>query len=192
MRDNDLDSIKKKLSKKLKKDRYNHVVAVSYIAAALAMRYGYNIKKAEAAGLVHDCAKAYKTKKFIPMAEKFGIEYNEIERRNPQLLHAKLGAYFAKKDFEITDPEILDSIIYHTTGRPNMTLLDKIVFVADYIEPGRYKQKRLQEIREMAFNDLDESIRMILSDTLEHLQSKKYAINPITEETYNFYVGEKH
>ena len=90
------------------------------------------------------------------------------------------------------EDEILNAIIYHTTGRPNMTLLEKIVFVADYIEPGRYKQNRLQEIREMAFNDLDESIRMILSDTLEHLKSKKYAINPITEETYNYYVGEKH
>jgi len=182
-----MTEIKSILSKGLKEERFYHSLSVSAVAASLAMRYGGDIKKAELAGLIHDCAKAYPVDEYIKMAHDFGIKLEKVEEDNPQLIHAKLGAYYAKKDFFVDDPEILNSIIYHTTGRPGMTLLEKIIYVADYIEPGRYKPKRLEEVRRMAFEDLDKCLNMILSDTVEHLYEKKYVINPLTLDTYHYY-----
>ena len=186
-----ISEIKSILSKGLKEERFYHSLAVSAVAASLAMRYGADVKKAELAGLIHDCAKAYPVDQFIRMADEFGIEIETVERENPQLIHAKLGAYYAKKDFGVEDTEILNSIIYHTTGRPGMTILEKIIYIADYIEPGRYKAKRLDEVRKAAFEDLDKCLDMILSDTVEHLYEKKYVINPVTLESYKFYSKEK-
>lgn len=182
-----ITEIKSILSKGLKEERFYHSLAVSAVAASLAMRYGADVKKAELAGLIHDCAKAYPVDQYIKMADDYGISLEPVERDNPQLIHAKLGAYYAKKDFSVDDTEILNSIIYHTTGRPNMTLFEKIIYIADYIEPGRYKAKRLDDVRRTAFKDLDECLDMILSDTVEHLYEKKYVINPLTLETHKFY-----
>ena len=186
-----ITDIKSILSKSLKEERFYHSLSVNAVAASLAMRYGADVKKAELAGLIHDCAKAYPSDCFIQMADDFGIELLEVERDNPQLIHAKLGAYYAKKDFGVYDDEILNAIIYHTTGRPNMCLLEKIIYIADYIEPARYKAKRLDEVRTAAFEDLDKCLDMILSDTVEHLIEKKYVINPITLETYKYYSKSK-
>ncbi|MBO4679208.1 MAG: bis(5'-nucleosyl)-tetraphosphatase (symmetrical) YqeK, partial [Lachnospiraceae bacterium] len=138
-----ITEIKSILSKGLKEERFYHSLAVSAVAASLAMRYDADIKKAELAGLIHDCAKAYPVDQYIRMADEYGIAIEPVERDNPQLIHAKLGAYYAKKNFSVDDTEILNSIKYHTTGRPNMTLMEKIIYIADYIEPGRYKAKRL-------------------------------------------------
>ena len=187
MNDLSITDIKSILSKSLKEERFYHSLSVSAVAASLAMRYGGDIRKAELAGLIHDCAKAYPTDQFIKMADDFGIELLNVERDNPQLIHAKLGAYYAKKDFFVYDDEILNAIIYHTTGRPNMSLLEKIIYIADYIEPARYKAKRLDEVRVAAFENLDKCLDMILSDTVEHLIEKNYVINPITLETYKYY-----
>ena len=182
-----ITEIKSFLSKGLKEERFYHSLSVSAVAASLAMRYGADIQKAELAGLIHDCAKAYPVDQYVKMAQDFGISLEQVEIDNPQLIHAKLGAYYAKKDFFVEDEDILNSIIYHTTGRPGMTLLEKIIYIADYIEPARYKAKRLEDVRRMAFKDPDECLNMILSDTVEHLYEKKYVINPLTLETFKYY-----
>ena len=169
-----ISEIKSILSKGLKEERFYHSLAVSAVAASLAMRYGADVKKAELAGLIHDCAKAYPVDQFIRMADEFGIEIETVERENPQLIHAKLGAYYAKKDFGVEDPEILNSIIYHTTGRPGMTILEKIIYIADYIEPGRYKAKRLDEVRKAAFEDLDNYCQSIIYN---YKILKKFIVN---------------
>ena len=185
------DEITNKLKKSLKKDRFKHTIGVAYTAASLAMRYGEDIDRAFTAGLLHDCAKAYSSDEYVKMAKKYGISVNEFEMQSPGLLHAKLGAYFAKEKYQVTDKEILSSIVCHTTGKPNMSMLEKIIFTADYIEPGRFKAPRLDEIRKICFENIDDGIRMILSDTVEHLKESKSVIDTMTIDTYNFYTHQE-
>lgn len=182
-----IDKMKKRVQNHLDKERYEHTLGVMYTSAALAMRYGADLEKALVAGLLHDCAKCLPSIKKIKLCEKYNIEISESERRNPGLLHAKLGAYIAKSKYEIEDQEIIDAIAYHTTGRPNMTLLDKIVYIADYLEPNRCEAPNLSEVRALAFVDLEECLYVILRDSLAYLQTKSEVIDPMTENTYLYY-----
>ena len=119
--------------------------------------------------------------------EKHHIQMTEVERRNPFLLHAKLGAFLAKEQYDVKDPEIISAILNHTTGKPAMSLLDKIVYVADYIEPRRNKAPNLTEVRKLAFLDLDEALYKILSDTLEYLDEGSGEIDQMTMKAYEYY-----
>ena len=166
MRKYDIGLYKKTLQKKLDSDRYEHTIGVAYTAASLAMRYKYDINKALIAGLLHDNAKCIPYEKKLQMCDKYNIHLSDVERENPALLHAKLGAFMAMHKYKINDKEIISAILYHTTGRPDMLLLEKIIYVADYIEPMRYKARRLDEIRELAFKDIDAALLTILEDTL--------------------------
>ena len=141
-----IKDLKKELKKEMDDSRFEHTLGVMYTCAALAMRYEYDLEKAMLAGLLHDCAKCMPNAKKLKMAEKHRLEISDLERKNPFMLHAKLGAFLAKKKYDVEDEEILDAIRWHTTGRPEMTLLDKIVYVADYIEPKRDKAPNLSEI----------------------------------------------
>lgn len=177
------------MSKSLEQDRFYHSIGVSDTAACLAVKYDYDINKARIAGLIHDYAKRDSVETYIDYCIANNINITLAERANPQLLHAKIGAYLAENELKINDSDILSAITYHTTGRPNMSLLDKIIYIADYIEPGRYKQPNLLTIRKEAFENLDKCMYMILDDTVKHLKSKNYAIDTITEDTYNYYKG---
>lgn len=183
----DLEKMDRKLKKYIDEGRYIHTQGVMYTCACLAMVHGEDILVAQVAGLLHDCAKCIPNEKKIKMCIKHDIEMTEIEAANPYLLHSKLGAYVASKKYHVTDSGILSAIRYHTTGRADMTLLEKLVFVADYIEPNRYKAKNLAEIRKMAFSDLDEAVYMILRDTLNYLKSNPKTIDTTTNDAYEFY-----
>jgi len=178
-----------KLKGKLSDKRFVHSIGVEYTAACLAMTYKADLQKARIAGLLHDCAKCLTTEEKLKKAEKFGLNINKSERQDPELLHGKLGAYFAKTKYGVTDKEILDAITYHTTGRPEMTLMDKIIFVADYIEPNRKIIKELPEIRQEAFTDIDKAIVHILKNTLDFLREKTDIIDEMTEKTYIYYLN---
>ena len=162
-----------------------------YTAAALAMAYHYDIKKAMTAGLLHDCAKSMPHEKKIELCRKHHIEVTDIEQENPFLLHAKAGALIAKKKYDISDEEILHAIAVHTTGEPAMGTLDMILFIADYIEPGRDKAQNLSKIREMAFQNLEHAVEQILYDTLNYLNGKSGRIDPKTAETYEYYKNRR-
>ena len=179
--------IKKKIKKTLDKYRYQHTLGVAYTASALAMRYGINIDDAFTAGLLHDCAKCIPNDEKFRLCEKYEIELSETEKRNPALIHAKLGAYIANKKYGIKDDDILASIRTHTTGEPGMSLMQKIIFTADYIEPGRDQAPDLPLIRQLAFTEIDRAVEKILHDTLNYLNKKSAAIDPETAETYDFY-----
>lgn len=183
----DFQEIKKKLKKALDKSRYIHTKGVMYTAGCLAMAHEYPLEKAMLAGLLHDCAKCLSTSEKIELCEKHDTIISAVEFENPSLLHAKAGAILAEEKYKITDPQILHSIKVHTTGAPNMNLLDKIVFVADYIEPGRNMAPRLEYIRKIAFIDINLAVAEILYDTIHFLNSKKGVIDPTTQITYNFY-----
>ena len=187
MNQSKVEKIRKKI--KLRQDgaRFEHTVGVMYTAAALAMRYGGDMEKAYLAGLLHDCAKHYTGEKKVELCEKYKLPITKAERDNPGLLHAKLGAYIAERKYKVDDKEILDSIIWHTTGRPNMTLMDKIVYIADYIEPNRNQAPKLDYFRRLAFEDIDECLYQILEASLAYLETRNEVIDPMTEQTYIFY-----
>ena len=147
MADYDFAKIEKKLSKYLDEDRFQHTMGVMYTSACLAMVHGYDVKDAQVAGLLHDCAKCIPNKKKLKMCSEHNIPVSDFELGHPFLLHARLGAYIAHEKYGIDNQEILSAINYHTTGRCDMSLLEKIIYIADYIEPMRYKASRLPEIR---------------------------------------------
>ena len=185
-----IKDLKKDLKKEMDDSRFEHTLGVMYTCAALAMRYEYDLEKAMLAGLLHDCAKCMPNAKKLKMAEKHHLEIRSLERKNPFMLHAKLGAFLAKKKYDIEDEEILNAIRWHTTGRPDMTLLDKIVYVSDYIEPRRDKAPNLPKIRQLAFMDLDQALIKILEDTLGYLGDSAEHVDAMTKKTYDYYMQQ--
>ena len=183
----EIETIRKQLKKQLDKYRYQHTLGVMYTAASMAMRYGVDLTDAMIAGLLHDCAKCIQDEEKLRMCKKYHILLTETELQNTALIHPKLGAYLAKSEYGIQKKEILDAIAGHTTGHPNMTLLEKIIFIADYIEPGRTSAPNLSEIRRLAFENLDIAMFRILDDTLQYLREKGGVIDQMTEETYHYY-----
>lgn len=183
----ELRKIRKAMERVLDTKRYEHTLGVEYTAAALAMCYNSSIKNAQLAGLLHDCAKCLSDDKRLSICEKHNISINEIERNNPSLLHAKVGSFLAMDEYGVTDPDVIYAILNHTTGRPGMSLLEKIIFVADYIEPSRDKAPGLDEIRQLAFVDIDAAMIRILADTLKYLEESGGEIDPMTQKTYDYY-----
>lgn len=183
----DLKPFLKQLKKDLKESRYQHTLGVTYTAAALAMANGLEPDQAELAGVLHDCAKNLPDEESKSLIREAGMEVTVFEEKNPALLHAKAGYILAKTKYGIEDEEIRHAILVHTTGCPGMSLLDKIIFVADYIEPGRTKQEHLKELREEAFRDLDSCLLHILEDTVAYLKKDSKVLDPMTEETYKYY-----
>ena len=167
--------------------RYEHSLSVSYTCMALAMRYGYDIGRAEMAGLLHDCAKRYGDSELIVKCQKHGIKLTEGEKKAPAVIHATYGAWMAEHKFGIQDPEILSAIRCHTTGKPRMGMLDKILYIADYIEPGRKQNQDLSLIRRLAYQDLDSAMEKILADTLTYLRTTDGQVDDMTNRTYQYY-----
>ena len=180
------EKLKRKLSRNLSERRYEHTLGVAYTAACLAMRHGGDPLKAEIAGLMHDCAKEFSEKDLLKLGEKFGYSFKPYELEAPQVLHAVIGPFIAKEKYGISDPEILSAIRWHTTGKGDMTLLEKIVFTADYIEPNRCKASNLPEIRRLAFEDLSYCVYRISEDTLSYLRNRGIPVDPMTGECYQW------
>lgn len=182
-----ISKIRRRLKNDLDRERYEHTLGVMYTAASLAMCYDEDIELALIAGLLHDCAKCIAPETKIKLCDKYHLNVSDIELSNPSLLHAKLGAYLAAKKFHIRDKAVIDAIASHTTGRPHMALLEKIIYIADYIEPGREDLPNMAEVRKLAFSDIDECLYRILKDSLIYLQTKNMPIDPMTEKSYLYY-----
>jgi predicted HD superfamily hydrolase involved in NAD metabolism len=186
MNDNILE-FRKQLKDKLKPNRYEHTISVSFLCTALAMRYNYDLEKAELAGLLHDCAKHFSDEELIKKCKKQNILLTEDEKKAKSGLHAIYGAWLVKHKYGIEDQDIRNAIRWHTTGKPNMALLEKIVFTADYIEPRRNEAKNLTFIRSLAFQDLDECIYHILIGTLNYLEEKDRFVDAASKQAYAYY-----
>lgn len=182
--------MREKLKERLSDRRFEHSLGVEYTAACMAMCHNMDVEQAAIAGLLHDCAKNFSAAEKIAKCEKYGLPISSYERENPELLHAKLGAAVAKDKFKIKDREILSAITWHTTGHPNMSDLDKVIYIADFIEPNRKYLPEMDEIRREAFTDLDKCLLHILSNILDYLKQKGSRIDKISEQTYQFYVGQ--
>lgn len=179
------------LQDKLSFRRFRHTLGVAYTATSLAMCYDVNLWDAQIAGLLHDCAKYMDDEESLNFCKKNNIKISEVEKRNPFLLHGKIGSIIASEKFGIKDKHILNAIYYHTTGRPAMSVLDKIIFIADYIEPSRDAMPNLSAIRKEAFKDLDGALVVILKDTLDYLSNKGRETDPMTQKTYDYYCEKK-
>ncbi|WP_373846751.1 bis(5'-nucleosyl)-tetraphosphatase (symmetrical) YqeK [Bacteroides heparinolyticus] len=171
-----------KLQTVLSKDRFEHSLGVSYTAAALAMAHKFDMEKAFLAGLLHDCAKHLSLDAMLSLCAEYCEQLPEDHLKSPQVLHAPCGALLAKYHYGISDEEILSAIRLHTTGAAFMSTLDKIIFIADYIEPSRHKAQHLALIRETAFKDLRYTVYLIVKDTVEYLRGKNVYINRNTLE----------
>lgn len=184
----DRSAIRKKLERTLKPSRFLHTIGVENTAACLAMRYSADMNLAALAGLLHDCAKNLSNDELRGESKKYGLEISEVEERQPFLLHGKLGAFYARTRYGIDEDAVLDAITWHTTGRPGMSLLEEIVFIADYIEPSRKEIPGLSEIRRLVFTDITKAVYLTLKNTLEYLNSQEGSeIDPHTYETYLYY-----
>lgn len=182
-----ISKAKKVLKKYMDGSRFEHTIGVMDTAACLAMRYGADMEKALIAGLLHDCAKCMPDSKKVKICMKNHIPMSETEEKNPFLLHAKVGAYIAKEKYGVDDEEILQAIACHTTGKPAMTLLEKIIYIADYIEPMRNKAANLPEVRKLAFEDIDRALFKIFSDTLLYLKDTSKSLDAMTVQAYEYY-----
>ncbi len=187
----DSSAINNKLMNEMRKEldekRFIHTLGVAYTAAMLAEVHGEDPEAAMTAGLLHDCAKGLSNKKRIDICNKNRIPITEVEYRNPFLLHAKVGKFLAENRYGIKDDDILNAISSHTTGRPDMSRLEKIIYISDYIEPGRKHAADLDLIRKQAFIELDTALLMVLEGTLSYLRSAENEIDPMTQETYDYY-----
>jgi nicotinate-nucleotide adenylyltransferase len=187
----DVIRLSEEMKKALKPSRYVHTLGVATTAYALALKWNYPAYTAMVAGVLHDCAKCISDEKRITVCEKNNIPISEIEYKYPHLLHGKVGAYYCSSKYDVFDSQIKHAIEVHTTGCPAMNLLDKIIFVADYIEPGRDKQPRLDILRSVAYSDLDKCVFMILEDSVAYLNTNPDMVDPTTIDTYNYYCKQR-
>lgn len=168
--------------------RFEHVLGVEQSAIALAKRYGCSVEKASIAALTHDYAKERSADEFRFIIENRGFDLNLLRWGNA-IWHGLVGAYFVEHELGITDHDILEAIRLHTTGAPQMSLLSKIIYVADYIEPGR-DFPGVEEARRLAVLDLDQAVAFETKQTLQYLIGKNFPIYPKTIETYNQWVAK--
>lgn len=189
MDSNYVEELRIKVKDALKEDlfRYRHSLGVADTCACLAMRYGIDMERAYIAGLLHDCAKCVPDQQKIEECKSNNIDISEVELNSPYLLHSKLGAFYAKMKYNITDEEICTAIKWHTTGKPHMTLLEQICFLADYIEPLRNKAPDLDEIRALAFVDIDKATFVVLEHTIDYVLKSGRVLDEQTFLTYNYY-----
>ena len=171
----------------LKGKRVPHVLGTEETAAKLAERYGADETAARRAALLHDCTKKLTREEQMSLFELYGLSSDEWERNGSKLLHARTGAAIAADLFG-EPPEVTDAIRWHTTGRPAMTLLEKIVYLADYIEPNR-DFPGVEDVRRAAWQDLDGAIALGLSMTVEELRESGLPVHPDTENALAYLKG---
>lgn len=176
--------IDEKLGKVLNEKRYTHSVYVAHTAADLADRFGGDRNKAFITGLIHDCAKHMSYDEMLKTADQYGYTLDETTLQCPGIIHADIGALVAEHEYGITDVEILDAIRYHTVARKNMTLLDKIIYIADIIEPNR-DFDGVDTLRELAEKDLDKTYFEALKFSLKFNLKKENIIHPATLDAWN-------
>jgi len=176
--------IKRVIESKLSSSRFIHTLSVQELAIKLAKLYKVDKSKASLAGLLHDCAKWMSPEELMLAVEHYGIKLDEIERQNISILHPIVGAYWAKENFQVHDEEILRAIRLHTVGDEHMSLLDKIIYVADYAEPTR-GYTGAKQIYQLAFEDIDRATVETANQKILYLIKKGALIHPKTIKMRN-------
>jgi len=174
----------------INKKRMRHSKGVAYLAYCLGIHYGCNANELLIAGLVHDIAKGYSDEELLIRCEAERIDISDIERKNPQLLHAKYGAFMCRNVLNIESEDIFRAVRNHTTGRPGMSLFETIIFLSDYIEPHRTQlsEDEMNAIRALAFKDIYAAAEKVAGLTISYLKSTSNSevIDETTLNTYNW------
>ncbi|WP_313164218.1 bis(5'-nucleosyl)-tetraphosphatase (symmetrical) YqeK [Sedimentibacter sp.] len=161
----DLNNLIIKLKNRLSPKLFNHCIGTMEEAEKLSLRYSADVNKAKTGGLLHDCGKS--------------------EKGKDNLTHAEAGAILAKEVYNVQDEDIINAIKHHTTGRENMTTLEKIIYIADKIEPNRYYEG-VEELREIAYKDLDAAIIVSLEKTIEYVKNMNMVLDHQSLNTLKF------
>ena len=178
--------ILKWLKENLNEKRYIHTLGTADCAKELAQKFGLDSEKAYLAGLLHDCAKCFSNEKLLDIIHQH-LNVEECEMLNYKTLHAPVSAYIAEKEFKITDKEILSAIRWHTLGRLDMTDFEKIVFIADKIEPNTRDKEYSDKIRVLLDeeNGLNKALLKCYKETIKSLVKRDLKICLLTIEIYN-------
>ena len=184
------DEIQQRVSQWMGKKRFKHTLGVVESATQLAKLYNVDVEKARLAALLHDCAKEMPLKEMQDLVKENNYKADEELLANGNLLHGLAGMIRAKLEFSITDSEILEAIRVHTTGKVGMSTLDKVIFLADYIEPNRREIPGLSKIRQIVFQNIDQAICLSSERTIRYLEDNGNKIDPMTIKTYEFYGGK--
>lgn len=182
-----IEKIRQLLENSLAPKRFKHSVAVYETALELAKAHGLKKKetdKVAVSALLHDCGREVPTKESVEKMQELGLAMDLVEKNQPILLHAKLGVYYAKKKYKVTDEDVLDGIAFHTTGKANMSVLAMIVFLADMIEPER-DFPGVEELRKVARENLEAAMLLAYSNTTKYLIEGNLLIHPNCIEGYN-------
>lgn len=185
-----IEQMTEKLKSVLEEKRFEHSICVMNSAVELAMHYGADVEKARIAGLLHDCAKNLPVERLYSICQSNGLQLDNITKNEAGLLHAFAGAYILNDEYGIDDDEIFDAVFYHTVGKPDMSLLTKIIFIADCIEPSR-KAPWVDDVRTLVFEDIDAALIIQLDNTIINVIKKGTLLHTNTVDTRNFYIEKE-
>ena len=174
----------------MKAKRIAHVRGTEAEAVKLALRWGANAENMRRAAILHDCTKYWPLEKHVALCDKYGVALDPMERVTEKLLHSKTGAILARYVFGAND-EAYDAIFYHTTARANMSLAEKILYMADYIEPNRDFDE-VGEMRKLAYEDLDAAVALGAKISIDEMVEKGRSVHHNTTEAYEFYRKGTH
>lgn len=181
----DIDFLKNEIKDILSKKRYEHSIRVLETAISLGKIYKADLSKVAIASLLHDYAKEFKRDDLINLSKEHFYDETKDYLSNAEILHSYIGTYFAKEKFNITDSEILNAIKYHTTGRRDMSVVEKIVYLADAIEPKR-DYPYVEKIRDLSLINLDKAILLEVNKKIEYLLKENHVIHVNSVEMRNW------
>ncbi|HSQ89253.1 bis(5'-nucleosyl)-tetraphosphatase (symmetrical) YqeK [Romboutsia sp.] len=186
-----LENINNRVKEMLPERRFKHSLNVANCAMKLSEIYNYSKEKAYLAGIVHDCAKYLSNEEVEYYVNKYKIELDELEKGNLALSHSVIGSYIAKYELNIDDEDIINAVKYHTTGKQNMNLLEKIIYIADLIEEDR-DFPSVNLLRELTYSgNLDEALLTSFNNTIKFVIHNGQLIHPRTVEARNYLMQEK-
>ena len=193
-----MEKMIEKLERMLTKKRFIHSMGTYETAIKLAKAHSADVEKAAMSGLLHDCAKNLTKEEALSLCYIHNIILDDVEKIETGLIHAKTGAWICEHDFGVSDPEILSAIRYHTTGKDDMSLLEKITYLADYIEPNRNfrgifsesELKEQDELKRLAYVDLDSALVISFDISIRRVIEKGMLIHPNTIKGRNFIIND--
>lgn len=178
-----------KLRATLDPERFEHSLRSEKIALALAKKHHVNKQSAALAALLHDCARRWDRPGLLKQARRLGLTIDPIRRLEPKLFHGEIGAYIARHEFGVKSRDVLNAITNHTTGRPGMSRLEKVIYLADHIEEGR-DFAGVEKLRRLAFKDMDRAIFGSTSAMIGFLAGQGLPLYLPSVETRNYYLLE--
>ena len=183
------DKIVEYLRSNLRYKRFEHSLSVRDTAVELAKFHKADVEKARLAGLVHDCAKDKSGEELLGIASAAGYHVDEISMDSPKLLHGLVGAIIAKDVMGIEDEDVLNAVTYHTTGRKGMSMLEKIIYIADYVEPLR-EFPGVDKMRQDVYVNLDSAMLYAFDSTIRYVIERGQMIHPYSVEGRNYVIIE--